>query len=208
MSPAISAMSNDDLNEEAKRLYSEFRNDQISESVYLNAIARLVINPLYRYIYSGLGVTNASDQDEVFQKTMVKFAEERNRPDLSDGLSLPWFYTVARRVWIDELRRARPSDSLDEEASVVCETRRSVEERQILTIALEDAFTDLAPKLREVATLSFRRGCTQTQIAEIMELPETTVNYYIGLARKQLTAKLKGFILTRAERSKVGARQE
>ena len=51
----------------------------------------------------------------------------------------------------------------------------------------------MSPEIREVGVLYFLEGLTQKEIAEMIECPETTVNYYVGLARKHLSARLKDF---------------
>ena len=112
----------EDLDHKAKRLFVELENGQIDREQYFSQIVDLLISPLYGLFY------------DLFQKVMMKFLSAQNRPDLSDGLNLPWFRTVARHEWIDELRRTRPSSPIDDNAGDGSETRGSVEHRRIVAL--------------------------------------------------------------------------
>jgi RNA polymerase sigma factor (sigma-70 family) len=184
-------MSFDDLDAEARRLYQELESGHIDREQYYSEIVDLLILPLYSLFYS-LGINRKEDKDDLFQQVMVKFLTAPNRPDLSVGLQLPWFRTVARNGWIDELRKAKPSVAIDDKSSS-SETRRSVEDSRILSVEKQNALANMSPEVREVAGLYFTERLTQKEIAETLGIPEKTVNYYVGLARKHLSARLKDF---------------
>lgn len=185
-------MSIDDLDKEAKRLYQQLDTGEIDRQQYYSKMVDLLTLPLYSLFYA-LGINRKEDKDDLFQKVIVKFLTTPNRPDLSDGLQLAWFRKVARNEWIDEIRKTKPSTTIDDNSCAASETCRSVEDSRIISIEKAKALADMSPEVREVAGLYFTERLTQKEIAETLEIPETSVNYYVGLARKHLSARLKDF---------------
>ena len=89
-----------------------------------------------------------------------------------DMLRSAWFRHVDRRVTPEELPSRRETDPAYREVAA--------------------AVMNLPRKLREVILLSYYRGLTMEEIAEVLEISQPAVSGRLKRAREKLKAELKG----------------
>jgi RNA polymerase sigma-70 factor (ECF subfamily) len=131
-------------------------------------------------------VRQTPDAEDLFQQTWVRVAERIRQYDPQRNFD-GWLFSVARNLAIDHLRRVRP-DSLDEPISsdiegetkasrLVSKERPAVEgilERERAG-QLEAAMDELPVSYREVLTLRFEEEMKLEEIAQVLEIPLSTV---------------------------------
>jgi RNA polymerase sigma factor (sigma-70 family) len=185
-----------DINQRATELYLELKNEKIGPEEYQDSIAALVFRPLVSFIENALPVRTRNDADDIFQETMLRFLERQSELDLAKVWICHWLFKVAAHYTIDEWRKTRREEPTDPVAlaNLVSEGAQgglkspAMEREQILKIAVRDAFRTLAEEWRPAGYLCLALRFTQNAAAEILNLPETTVNYYVGLSKARLKA--------------------
>lgn len=182
-----------DVNQRAKELYLELGIKNIDEAEYREAITRLVAQQLVAFVEHALSVRSRSSTEDICQETMLRFLQ--HEPNISVIPILQWLFRVATNYTIDEWRRTRREEPT--EPTVIANSAiggrpvsksRAMEEQQVLEIAVKDAFGTLEEDWRPSAYLCLALRFTQSATAEILNLPETTVNYYVRLSRERLRA--------------------
>lgn len=107
----------------------------------------------------------------------------------SQGSPMAWLLTVARNMARSRLRRSGRQIALDEEAwNAIPAAAPDMEDRQLLRGAL----ARLGAEEREIVLLHAVTGLKHREIAQLLELPLSTVlsKYHRGL--KKLRAQMKG----------------
>ena len=131
---------------------------------------------------------DAHEAQDVAQDVYVKVWESAPtyRPQ---GSPMAWLLTVARNLARSRLRQSGRQIELDEEAwNAIPAAVPDVEERQFLRGAL----ARLGTEEREIVLLHAVTGLKHREIAQLLELPLSTVlsKYHRGL--KKLRAQMKG----------------
>jgi RNA polymerase sigma-70 factor (ECF subfamily) len=152
---------------------------------------------LYRYL---LRLTqDAAAADDLFQLTWLRVIEKIGRFDARRNFT-PWLFAVARNLAIDHLRRRRDT-SLDAPQ----ESGRSPGERlaapgrdpleQLLEFErgamLAAAISELPVIHRDVLTLRFEEDMKLEEIAEVSEIPLSTVKSRLLRAMEGLRRRLQ-----------------
>lgn len=164
----------------------------------LDALSTLLAryqNRLYRYLLRL--VREPATAEDLFQQTWLRVAEKIRRYDSRRSFEA-WLFAVARNLAIDHLRRVRP-ESLDEPAPGSPSGDARVASLQspeppalegILarerTTRLATALADLPMIYREVLTLRFEEEMKLEEIADVLEMPLSTV-------KTRLRRGLEGF---------------
>ena len=107
----------------------------------------------------------------------------------SQGSPMAWLLTVARNMARSRLRQSGRQIALDEEAwNAIPAAAPDVEDRQLL----QGALARLGAEEREIVLLHAVTGLKHREIAQLLELPLSTVlsKYHRGL--KKLKAQMKG----------------
>ena len=107
----------------------------------------------------------------------------------SQGSPMAWLLTVARNMARSRLRQSGRQIALDEEAwNAIPAAAPDVEDRQLL----QGALARLGAEEREIVLLHAVTGLKHREIAQLLELPLSTVlsKYHRGL--KKLRAQMKG----------------
>lgn len=131
---------------------------------------------------------DAHEAQDVAQDVYVKVWESAPayRPQ---GSPMAWLLTVARNMARSRLRRSGRQVDLDEEAwRAIPAAAPDVEDRQLL----QGALARLGEEEREIVLLHAVTGLKHREIAQLLELPLSTVlsKYHRGL--KKLRAQMKG----------------
>jgi RNA polymerase sigma-70 factor (ECF subfamily) len=152
---------------------------------------------LYRFLLRM--VRDPATAEDLFQQTWLRVAENARRYDASRPLE-PWLFSIARNAAIDHLRRVRP-ESLDEplpsgdtRAEMIPGAQPSVVEvmmGQQRSSRLADALGELSPIYVEVVTLRFEEEMKLEEIAEVLEIPLSTVKTRLRRALDALRGKLE-----------------
>ncbi|MCK5944790.1 MAG: RNA polymerase sigma factor [Planctomycetes bacterium] len=130
--------------------------------------------------------------DDLLQEVALRVTRSLDDLEAAERLR-PWLCTIARRVAIDHARRTAPGPSLvraqDARGCDASEPVFDGAERQRWRDELEHALRlvdDLAPIYREPLLLRAVEGLAQREIAELLAVPETTVETRLARARRHL----------------------
>ena len=146
-------------------------------------------------------VINRDDAVDVVQDTFVK-AYMKLRTFDSASAFYTWLYRIAVNTAIDFLRkrRARPTDSLDDEKYTdagyepVSSDPAADPERVAVAseqgVALRKAIASLSQKLRSVIILHDVEGLSQEEVADVLRVPVGTVKSRVSRARAELRYSL------------------
>ena len=165
----------------------------------LSALLTRYQNRLYRYLLRL--VREPAEAEDLFQQTWIRVAEKIRQYDPRRNFEA-WLFTVARNIAIDHLRRIRPQ-SLDEPIEGApgesAATRLQSSERPVLDGIVERERTsrlahalDLLPVThREVLTLRFEEEMKLEEIAEVIDIPLSTVKTRLRRALDRLRQTLE-----------------
>lgn len=152
---------------------------------------------LYRFLVRL--VHEPATAEDLFQQTWLRVAENARRFDPSRGFE-PWLFSIARNLAMDYFRRVRP-ESLDEplpsgdsRAEMLPAGQPSAIEmlmREQRTSRLVDAMGELTPIYCEVLTLRFEDEMKLEEIAEVLNVPLSTVKTRLRRGLDALRTKLE-----------------
>lgn len=152
---------------------------------------------LYRFLLRM--VHDPATAEDLFQQTWLRVAENARKYDASRPLE-PWLFSIARNAAIDHLRRVRP-ESLDEplpsgdtRAEMIPGAQPGAVEvmmGQQRSSRIADALGELTPIYCEVVTLRFEEEMKLEEIAEVLEIPLSTVKTRLRRALDALRGKLE-----------------
>lgn len=133
---------------------------------------------------------NMHEAQDVSQDTFVKAWE--NAPNYrSQGSPMAWLLTIARNLALSHLRQNGRQLALDEEEwnAIPAQTPGiSPEDRQVL----QDALAKLSAEERRIVLLHAITGLKHREIAQLLELPLSTVLSKYNRGLKKLKALMKG----------------
>lgn len=165
----------------------------------LTAVLMRYQHRLYRYLLRM--VHEPATAEDLFQQLWIRVAENARKYDPRRGFE-PWLFSVARNLAIDHLRRIKP-ESLDEpmpsgdtKADLLADQRPFVLDgllQQQRASRLAEAVGELSPMYREVVTLRFEEEMKLEEIAEVLDVPLSTVKTRL---RRALVG-LRGLLETR-----------
>lgn len=164
---------------------------RVTDEVMVRALYREYGAPLMAFAVRLTGGDRRWAED-VVQETLVR--AWRHLADLrtETGSLMPWLATVARRVVIDNHRRAgtRPLDTVEE----IPERAQAVaaeDERLLREIVVTDAMLSLSPAHRQVLTETFLLDRTVQEAAQIIGVPVGTVKSRVYYAMRALRIALE-----------------
>jgi len=134
--------------------------------------------------------------EEVVEDAFWQAWREAGRYDASRGRVLTWLLTIARTRALDALRRLDPAESRDDiETLRAGEANEQADPGDLLEAmqrgsAVRAALETLKPQARQLVSLAYFRGLTQSEIAEAAGLPLGTVKATLFRAYEQLRACL------------------
>jgi RNA polymerase sigma factor (sigma-70 family) len=146
-----------------------------------------LIPRLRRYARALAGDRSAADDlvQDTLERAWSKFHLYRRGTDLR-----AWLFTVMHNVYVNQLRSAKVSASLDEEMP---ELARPARETDALVLRdLEAAIRRLPPEQREVLLLVALEDMSYDAAAQALGIPIGTVMSRLARAREKLRAMLAG----------------
>lgn len=145
------------------------------------------------YVYRMIG--NKEDAEDITQSALLQAWETWNRvdPELSGGY-VKWCYRIARNLAIDLMRKRKPRTADDEEMERAADLRvlkpEDVYEHRVQSNEVRECIQALNEKYREVLVLRYQEDMSYEKIAEILELPISTIETRIFRAKKMLRQRL------------------
>lgn len=141
------------------------------------------------------------DAEELLQEVFVKIWNDAGSYDASRGAPLAWALTITRHKAIDRIRsttrRLRLHDEAEREAKNAEAAPASEPAREALhaenATAVRSSLDKLPGDVRRTVELAYFGGLSQSQIAEKLSLPITTVKSHIRRAMMQLRQSLRDF---------------
>lgn len=166
----------------------------------LMAVVRHYQGPLLRYVGHMTGRLNHEAEDLV-QEVFLRLHRQVSRKGSNSIENLTtWLYRVAHNVTLDALRRShRQSKHKDSLEDVVQLAREATEEIDALgeairqearQVALQE-LNRLAPEHRQVVLLKIIQDMSLRQVAEVVGVSLSTVNYRLNQGMVELTHRLK-----------------
>jgi RNA polymerase sigma-70 factor (ECF subfamily) len=143
----------------------------------------------------GLALRRLGDRgraEDAVQETFVSIWRAARTYDPARGPGAPWLFAVARNAIVDRSRaRNEPPVDVPEEAS----TESGPEERAELAWTqwrVHRALEDLPEHEREVISLAYWRGLSQSEVATALGIPLGTVKTRTRSALQRLSRILEG----------------
>lgn len=116
-------------------------------------------------------------------------------PDAAGGY-VKWCYRIAHNLAIDALRKKKPRAMDDEEIDRAADARsrrpEDIYDHRVQSGEVREGIQGLDEKYREVLLLRYQEELSYEQIAEVLEVPVSTVETRIFRAKKMLREKLGG----------------
>lgn len=162
----------------------------------LEAAVREHARLVYAVTYSVL--RNHHDAEDATQETFLRVLRFRRK---LEGVENPrtWLARIAYRVAIDRRRKTAhaPLEEVGASAEQLRSSVQAADDAMIvsqMTALLGRLIAGLPPQLREVITLSTVRDLSPTEIADVLELPESAVRSRLFRARNMLKEKLTALL--------------
>jgi RNA polymerase sigma-70 factor (ECF subfamily) len=169
---------------------------QVKEAPDAPAVFEEYYDRLYRYIL-GL-VRDPVEAEDLTQETFLRAFRQRDSLREAGALAA-WLYRIATHVSLDRLRQRtrrapRESDADLTEVEVPDPDSPPLQlevEQEEMSACVQRYIADLPDSYRAVILLHDLHGLTASQIAEMLELPLTTVKIRLVRARRRLQAALQ-----------------
>ena len=137
-------------------------------------------------------VTDPSTSEDLLQEVFVKIWNNIGQYDETKGAFYTWLVNIARNASIDHLRTMQRKVQLNNRMGLASEC---TDERQLYYQAenagLKTSVAKLEQKYRAVIDLLYFYGCTQEEVAKILNLPlgtvKTRARAALQILRNQLT---------------------
>jgi len=140
---------------------------------------------------------NSTDAEDIVQDAFVK-AFTKLSTFRGGSQFYTWLYRIAHNSAISQIRKRKPTDSLDHDGGMAAATLEGQHvspsqrlERQEENRQLTDALNRLKEEQRSVLVLRVMEGLDYDAIAEILDVPVGTVRSRLHRARAQLKEELE-----------------
>lgn len=141
-----------------------------------------------RLAYGLLG--DRAQMDDALQEAYVK--AYRGLPSFRGNSSFgTWLYRIVYRSCIDEMRKRRPADSLEDDADFV-DRAAGPEARAEASYDVEQALRRLSAEMRAAVWLVDAEGLSYDEAARVLGTPPGTVASRVSRARAQLRREIEG----------------
>lgn len=150
--------------------------------------------PVFALLSRMLAPASRHDRvEDLAQETFLRVFRALHRFDPNGRASLStWIMTIATRLAIDELRRARPETvALSHTLQAPVRSPEQDAQRRKLAAAIEAAIAELSPEQRAVFVLTEFHGMAQRDISEALQCDVGTVKSRLSRGRARLRAALK-----------------
>ena len=149
-------------------------------------------------------IWDQSTAEDLAQTVFIKLFQARKRYQVQAKVRT-YIYRIAHNVWIDHLRRKRPTISLDQQRgptgrplsdSLAAKQADVIEqdEQEFLRQHIQDAVDQLSDGHREVFVMANNQGLAYPDISDILGIPVGTVKSRMYHAVRQLREALKDVV--------------
>ncbi len=148
---------------------------------------------LFNYVFRL--VSSREEAEDITQDALLQAYRTWNQvdPNASGGY-VKWCYRIARNLAIDALRKKKPraleDDELDRTTDVRSLKPEDIYEHRVQSTTIRDCIQNLDEKYRDVLVLRYQEELSYEQIAEILEVPVSTIETRIFRAKKMLRQKI------------------
>jgi RNA polymerase sigma-70 factor (ECF subfamily) len=144
----------------------------------------------------GLALRRLGDRskaEEAVQETFASVWRSAGSYKPERGPGAPWLYAVARHAIVDRARRRteQPVDSFDEPADMEPGPADQAESGWVAW-RVHRALEELPEREREVISLAYWSGLSQSEVAEFLDIPLGTVKTRTRAALQRLADALDG----------------
>lgn len=140
-------------------------------------------------------VGNKDDAADLVQDALTQTWKTLSQVDPSAGGYTKWCFRILHNLCIDFRRKKRPRTAEDEELERTIDKQsvrpEEVYENRVTSSQVREAMLSLDEKYSAVLLLRYQEEKSYEEIADILEVPITTVETRIHRAKKMLQAKLK-----------------
>lgn len=146
---------------------------------------------LRRYCYALTG--NAANADDLLQSSAEKALSKWQQYETGTHFDR-WLYRLCRNLWIDTMRRDKPTEEWQEDAGLDPQSV-SFEQEVSQKISLDLVYShmeNLSAGLRTVLYLVAVEGRSYQEASEILDIPTGTVMSRLSRARQQLSGVFDG----------------
>lgn len=127
--------------------------------------------------------------DDLVQETLM-LALQRVHQLKNDEAFNGWIYTILNNVWLGHLRKARPTEDIDQ---LVVADNASPEHETLLQqvdLMVRSAMSGLPNAQRQVVSLIDLDGLSYSEVSDILQIPIGTVMSRVNRARTALAGAL------------------
>ena len=176
------------LEEEKNLIDSAKQGNQLSFSKIVDKYKSQVAGLAYRMVGS------YEDAKDVSQNVFVKAYQNLKSFDTKRRFST-WLYRITMNASIDYLRKYRKYkfDHLDDLAGQLNDSKNNPEKvfnNSLVRWAIKDSLENLNAKQKSVFVLRDLEGLDINEIAQITQMPQATVRWYLHRARAKLKDEL------------------
>ncbi|MBA34667.1 MAG: RNA polymerase subunit sigma-24 [Oleispira sp.] len=149
------------------------------------------IPALRRYCYALTG--SAANADDLLQSSAEKALSRWHQFEVGTHFDR-WLYRLCRNLWIDAMRRDKPTEEWLEDEGIYSQGLSLEQEigHEISLDLVHAKMNNLSSALRTVLYLIAVEGRSYQEAAEILEIPIGTVMSRLSRARKQLSGAFGG----------------
>lgn len=142
-------------------------------------------DPIYRYVYFRV---TASEVDDLVEMTFIKAWINLEKYEKRDVNFSAWLFKIAHNIVIDHRRSHRPLFEVKEEIQDESDKAapKELTEKTMLSQTIRAAVDELKEPYRQVVTLKFLIGLSNTEIAEVMNEREGNIRVIQFRALKEL----------------------
>ncbi|MGF1430199.1 sigma-70 family RNA polymerase sigma factor [Kitasatospora sp. LaBMicrA B282] len=155
----------------------------------IRALYREHAGPLFGFVLHLVGGDRQRAED-VVQETLVRAWRHADQLDAAGPLR-PWLVTVARRIVIDDHRRAAARPPETDPAPLELLPAADELDRALRMMAITDALGAVTEAHREVIVETYLKGRTVAEAAAVLGIPEGTVKSRVFYALRSLKIALE-----------------
>lgn len=141
--------------------------------------------------YARRFLVREEDVEDLVQDVFIK--AYTNIQSFNLGLRFsPWIYRIAHNTFVNELKRKERYGSTIFDADTIFAFLPAKERadtnslREDDKMIVSDSLSTLSPKLREVLVLHYFENLSYKEIAEVLQIPTTTVGVRVKRAKEKL----------------------
>jgi RNA polymerase sigma-70 factor, ECF subfamily len=151
-------------------------------------------NSLFTYVLRMVG--RREDAEDITQEALLQSYRTWHQVEPgSAGGYVKWAYRIAHNLAIDNLRKSRPRTVEENEMEHAADGRalrpEEVYEHRVQANQIRECILSLDEKYREALLLRYEEEMSYEKIAEVLDLPVSTVETRIFRAKRMLREKLE-----------------